>query len=362
MTAAALQGPVMIMAGGTGGHVFPALAVADELRRRGVEVVWLGTRRGLESRVVPDAGIPLEWLRVSGLRGRGLGGWLRAPAVLLVAVSHAVRLLRRYRPRAVLGMGGYVAGPGAVAAWLLRRPLLIHEQNAIAGMTNRFLARLAGRVMIGFDGAFPASGKVVFTGNPVRREVTGVPEPGQRLAGRKGPVRLLVVGGSLGALALNQQVPAALARMPADQRPEVLHQSGERTIETAREAYEQGGVEARVVAFIEDMTAAYGWADLVVCRAGALTVAELAAVGVASVLVPFPHAVDDHQTANARYLADAGAAVLIQQRDLTPERLARELEVLVGDRPRLLAMAERARALGRPDAARRVADLCLEAA
>ncbi|MBA1149343.1 undecaprenyldiphospho-muramoylpentapeptide beta-N-acetylglucosaminyltransferase, partial [Ectothiorhodospiraceae bacterium WFHF3C12] len=276
--------------------------------------------------------------------------------------GQALRAMRRYRPRAVLGMGGYAAGPGAVAAWLLRRPLLIHEQNAVPGFTNRILARLAGRVMTGFSGTFAEQDNVTFTGNPVRQALSAVPAPAERLGGREGRLRMLVVGGSLGALALNQRVPEAVALLDEASRPEIRHQAGERTLEQARQAYAEAGVDATILAFIDDMAEALQWADVVICRAGALTVAELAAAGVAAILVPYPHAVDDHQTANARYLADPGAAVLIQQSELTAERLAAEIAALAGDRSRVLAMSTRARELGRPEATRKVADFCLEAA
>lgn len=354
--------PVMILAGGTGGHVFPALAVAEALAARSVPVVWMGTERGLEGRVVPAAGLPLEALRVRGLRGKGRLGWVTAPLMLARALWQALGALRRHRPRSVLGMGGYVAGPGAVAAWLLRRPLVIHEQNAIPGFTNRLLARLARRVLTGFDRPFPGAPAARFVGNPVRRAIAELPAPEARLAGRTGPARLLVVGGSLGALALNRTVPAALARLPAGTRPQVRHQAGERTLEVAREAYAGAAVPAQVSAFIEDMAEAYAWADLVICRAGALTVSELAAAGVPALFVPFPHAVDDHQAANAGFLVDAGAAEMIREADLDPDALAGTLVRLLGDRAALAAMAGRARALGRPQAAAAVADVCLEVA
>jgi UDP-N-acetylglucosamine--N-acetylmuramyl-(pentapeptide) pyrophosphoryl-undecaprenol N-acetylglucosamine transferase len=270
--------------------------------------------------------------------------------------------MRRERPGAVLGMGGYAAGPGALAAWLLRLPLYIHEQNAVAGFTNRVLARFARRIMTGFADTFGGRCNVVFTGNPIRAALASVPEPARRLGERHGALRLLVIGGSLGALALNQRVPAAVAMMSPEARPEIRHQAGERTLAEARRAYQEAGVQARIMPFIDDMAEAYEWADLVICRAGALTVAELAVAGAASILVPFPHAVDDHQTANARYLSDAGAAILIQQDELTAQRLAGELLQLQGERGRLLDMARRARELGRPDATRDVADICLEAA
>ncbi|MGD2137361.1 MAG: undecaprenyldiphospho-muramoylpentapeptide beta-N-acetylglucosaminyltransferase [Gammaproteobacteria bacterium] len=353
---------VLIMAGGTGGHVFPALAVAEELTARGVSVSWLGTRRGLEARVVPAAGYPLETLRVSGLRGKGVWRLLLAPFMLLVALLQALRIELRLRPRAVLGMGGFTAGPGGVIAWLLRRPLLIHEQNSIAGLTNRWLAPLARTVMEAFPGSLPGRYQPVHTGNPVRAGITRLHEPAQRLAGRGGAMRVLVIGGSLGASALNAALPAAIAAMPAARLPEVYHQTGRGDRQAVQAAYRAAGVAARVEAFIEDMAAAYAWADVVVCRSGALTVAELAVVGVASVLVPFPHATDDHQTGNARYLADAGAAVLLPQATLTPEKLAGLLTDFSSRRALLLEMAGRARALARPDAAHRVATLCLQAA
>ncbi|WP_421620905.1 undecaprenyldiphospho-muramoylpentapeptide beta-N-acetylglucosaminyltransferase [Alkalilimnicola ehrlichii] len=353
--------PVLIMAGGTGGHVFPALAVAERLREQGVPVVWLGTREGLEARVVPAADIPLESLRVRGLRGNGLRGWLAAPFVLLRALWQALGVLRRHRPRAVLGMGGYAAGPGAVAAWLTRRPLIIHEQNAVAGLTNRLLSRLARRVLTGFPGILPERGGE-HVGNPVRDAITRVPGPADRGAGAHEPLRLLVVGGSLGALALNSTVPAALARLPEVQRPVVRHQAGERTLQQAREAYDQAGIAVDLRPFIEDMAAAWAWADLAICRAGALTVAELEAVGVPAILVPLPGAVDDHQTANARQFVAAGAGVLLPQSELSAQRLALELKTLLADPPRLQRMAQCARGLGRPDAAATVARICLEEA
>ncbi|MDN5871792.1 MAG: undecaprenyldiphospho-muramoylpentapeptide beta-N-acetylglucosaminyltransferase [Nitrococcus sp.] len=354
--------PVMIVAGGTGGHVFPALAVAEELRRRRIGVIWVGTRRGLEARIVPAAGIAMEWIEVRALRGRGLQGWLGAPGMLLRAVWQALRLVARYRPRVVLGMGGYVSGPGALAAWLLRRPLLIHEQNVTAGFTNRLLRRRARIVMTGFPGIFAGSAPSVWTGNPVRSEIIGVPVPRLRYAMRRDTPRLLVLGGSQGAEVFNRVIPAALARLEPAQRPLVRHQAGQRTVALAREAYRRHAVAASVSEFIDAMAEAYGWADLVVCRAGALTVAELAAAGVASVLVPFPYATDDHQTANARFLSRAGAAVLIPEHAFSAQRLSFVLSRLLGDRDRLWVMAQRARQQGRPQATVCVVRLCLEVA
>jgi UDP-N-acetylglucosamine--N-acetylmuramyl-(pentapeptide) pyrophosphoryl-undecaprenol N-acetylglucosamine transferase len=341
---------VLVMAGGTGGHVFPALAVADALRGRGIEVIWIGTRLGIEARVVPAAGIELECIAIGGLRGKTLSTRLAAPLHIFLAVLQALRIVLRVRPAVVLGMGGYAAGPGGVAAWLARRPLVIHEQNAIAGTTNRMLARLARRVLAAFPGAFPASVHAEVVGNPVRAAIAALPGPDVRLANREGPVRLLVLGGSQGALALNEAVPEALARLPEPQRPRVRHQAGHNTLEIARAAYARVGVAAEVTEFIDDMAEAYGWADLAICRAGALTVSELAAAGLPSVLVPFPAAVDDHQTLNGGYLVAAGGAVLVPEKQLAPERLARVLAGLLGDRGRRLDMARRARGAARPQA------------
>jgi len=352
--------PVLIMAGGTGGHVFPALAVAEELTARGVAVSWLGTRRGLEARVVPAAGYPLETVRVSGLRGRGLLRLLAAPAMLTLALWQALRIELRLRPRAVLGMGGFASGPGGLVAWLLRYPLLVHEQNSVAGTTNRWLAPLARTVMVAFPGALAAQYHPQHTGNPVRGAILKLTPPAERYAGRTGALRVLVVGGSLGAHALNCVVPEAMARLAG--APELYHQTGQQDAEPVRAAYAAAGIQARVEPFIEDMAAAYAWADLVICRSGALTVAELAVAGVAAVLVPFPYATDDHQTGNARFLADAGAAFLVPQAQLDADGLATLLQDVTGQRAMLQEMALRAHALAMPDAARRVAELCLQAA
>jgi UDP-N-acetylglucosamine--N-acetylmuramyl-(pentapeptide) pyrophosphoryl-undecaprenol N-acetylglucosamine transferase len=347
----------MIMAGGTGGHVFPGLAVADFLKALGWRVVWMGSRAGMEARLVPGHGYEMAWIRASALRGKGLAAKLLLPASLLVAFWQSARAIFAVRPDVVLGMGGYVAFPGGMMASLLGKPLAVHEQNAIAGLTNKVLAVVADRVMAAFPGALKAAR---WTGNPVRAEISGVAPPAERYAGRSGPLRLLVVGGSLGAQALNEAVPGALALIPAAGRPTVVHQSGERNLEALRRAYAAAGVEGELVAFIGDMAGRYAEADLVICRAGALTVSELAAAGLASLLVPFPFAVDDHQTANAKFLADSGAAMLIRQSDMNPARLAALLGTL--DREKLLAMAEKARALGKPEATRLVAEACINLA
>lgn len=354
--------PVLIAAGGTGGHVFPALAVADALRGQSVPVVWMGTRAGLEARAVPVAGIDLEWLEIGGLRGKGWRTRLRAPFVLAHACWQARRILRRHRPRALLGMGGFVAGPGGLVAWLQRCPLVIHEQNAIAGLTNRVLARLAVRVLEAVPGTFPRRVRARHVGNPVRAPIAALPDPRDRFAGRTGPPRLLVLGGSQGARALNERLPPALAALEPDCLPLVRHQCGERHLEATRAAYAAAGVEAEVSAFIDDMAAAYGWADLVVGRAGAMSVAELAAAGVGALLVPYPHAVDDHQRANARWLEAAGAAVVVPEAELDHERLVAELSALLPERAALAQRAQRARSLARPDAADAVAAAVLEVA
>ena len=343
--------PVLIMAGGTGGHVFPALALARLLRSRSYEVVWLGTRRGLEARIVPQNNLPIEWLSVGGLRGKGITTLLAAPFRLAHALYQALRVMRRHRPIAVVGLGGFVTGPGGVAAWLTRAPLVIHEQNAIAGFTNRRLAPLAREVLEAFPNSFDAGTKARAIGNPVRAEIFAIPAPAQRFAQRSGAIRLLVIGGSLGAMKLNATVPFALARLAGSIDLEVRHQAGEKWIENAKKNYADANVRADVRPFIEDMAEAYAWADLVICRAGALTISELAAAGVGAILVPFPAAVDDHQTHNAQFLVQENAAVLIHDRDVTPERLATELQRLCEGRGKLLAMAERARLLAKPNAA-----------
>ena len=357
---------VLIAAGGTGGHVFPALAVAEELKSRGLSVTWLGTPNGLEAKWVPEAGIEFHVLAVRGLRGRGLLGLLTAPIVVLRALLGALRVVRSVRPNLVLGMGGYASGPTGVAARLSGVPLAIHEQNAIPGLTNRLLAPLAARVMEAFPGSFPASTGAIHTGNPLRRSFAErAPEESAHASGPTGDeglVRILVLGGSQGALALNRVLPGAFARAAKTIHLAVWHQTGAAHQELTREAYSGCTFEARAEAFIEDMPAAYRWADLVICRAGAMTVAELAYTGVASVLVPFPHAVDDHQSANAAHLAASGAAVLLPQSELAPERCAGLISELLQAGGRLREMAQAARRLAVGDAAERVALHCVELA
>jgi len=343
----------MIMAGGTGGHVFPGLAVADFLRDAGWRVVWLGSKSGMEGTLVPERGYDMASVNFSGLRGKGLVAALLLPLKLLLAFWQSAGAIFAQRPDVVLGMGGYMSFPGGMMAALLGRPLVIHEQNSIPGLANRVLAGVADRVLCAFPGALKHA---VPTGNPVRPEIAKVAAPEERYAGRSGPLRVLVIGGSLGAKALNDTVPLALALLPAARRPQVTHQSGPRDLQPLQEAYAAAGVQARTLAFIENMAAVYSDADLVVCRAGASTLAEIAVVGVASILVPYPHAVDDHQTTNARFLADAGAAVLLPQKELNPKGLAELLGRL--DRQRLCDMARRARSLGRPEATEAVAMIC----
>lgn len=351
---------LMVMAGGTGGHVYPALAVADALRARGWEVFWLGTRAGLEARVVPAAGIDMVWVSMGGVRGKGVLKKLLLPATLLVAFWQSLVAILKRRPDVVLGMGGYTAFPGGMMASLLKRPLVIHEQNSIGGLTNRVLACLADRVLTAFPKVFthahdkPIPCRRVATewvGNPVRTDIAAATP-----MAHSGPLRLLVVGGSLGAQALNERVPQALALLPADKRPQVVHQSGRQHVDALRANYAAAGVEAEVRDYIEDMAAAYRDCDFAICRAGAMTVAELACAGVPAVLVPFPFAVDDHQTGNAEFLSDAGAAWLMPQKDLSAEKLA----ALIGnlDRTTLAIMSDKARQLAKPDATARVADIC----
>ncbi|MCD7098281.1 undecaprenyldiphospho-muramoylpentapeptide beta-N-acetylglucosaminyltransferase [Stenotrophomonas sp. MMGLT7] len=352
------QRPVMILAGGTGGHIFPALAVARVLRERGIPVSWLGAAGRMETRLVPQHGIELDTLEIAGLRGKGALALLGAPLRVLRAVRGAVAVLRRRRPRAVVSFGGFAAGPGGLAARLCGLPLIVHEQNRAPGMTNKVLSRFARRVLTGFPGSFRHEEAV---GNPVREDIAAIAPPAQRLAGREGPLRLLVLGGSQGARSLNGAVPQALSAL-AGSAIEVRHQCGEKLYDEALASYAAAGVRASVEPFIADMTAAYAWADLVVCRAGASTLAELCAAGVGSVLVPFAAAVDDHQTRNAEYLVERGAAVLLKQDDALAANLQRTLAELCADPALRLSMAQAARGLARTDAAERIADIILEEA
>lgn len=358
---ASLPRTVLVMAGGTGGHVFPALAAAKTLRDYGFTIEWLGTSAGIEARLVPEAGINLHCINVAGLRGKDLLSRLSAFVRLFGALFQAFRLIRNLRPVCVLGMGGFASGPGGLVAWLTGCPLVIHEQNAVAGTTNKLLSKLATRILLGYPIQLGGA-KSRYIGNPVRDDIVSLPAPKERLASHRGNLQLLVLGGSLGAKPLNDLLPEALALIACDQRPMVWHQSGERHADDVRQLYQLAGVEAQVDAFIDDMAAAYRWADVVVCRAGALTVAELTAAGVASLLVPLPHAIDDHQTANARWLESGHAGKLLAQSELTADRLAKELVEFSQDREKLLDMSLSARKLARTDAAQQVAAVCMEVA
>lgn len=356
MSAGAVK--VLVMAGGTGGHVFPALAVARELLRRNCEVEWLGTSSGIEARLVPAAHIPLHFLDIRGLRGKGWRNLVMAPWQILSAVSAAMRLLKKLRPQMVLGMGGYASGPGGIAARILGIPLVVHEQNARVGTTNKWLAKIATRVLTAFPQVLPRS---EWVGNPVRDEIAALPEPQERMRGRTGPMRILVLGGSLGARALNEIMPVASAQLPKN-AAQIRHQTGENHLVATQTLYQNHGVMAEVTAFIQDMAEALAWADLVVCRAGALTVAELSAAGVAAILIPFPHAIDDHQTANGNWLVACGGAELRQQRDLSAEQLHDLLMTFIQQPERRLRMAQAARSVAKPEATQLCADICLEVA
>jgi UDP-N-acetylglucosamine--N-acetylmuramyl-(pentapeptide) pyrophosphoryl-undecaprenol N-acetylglucosamine transferase len=345
------------MAGGTGGHIYPGLAVADALRAQGWRVVWLGAPNSMEAELVPRHGYPVAWVNFSGVRGKGLLRLLTLPFTLLRALGQSAAAIFRHRPDVVLGMGGYITMPGGLMAALLRRPLVIHEQNSIAGLSNKVLAKLATRVLSGFPDVLK---RTRWCGNPVRADIAALPEPQVRFAGRGGKLNVLVVGGSLGAQALNEALPQALAMMNESERPHVLHQTGKKHFETVQKSYAQAGVSADIRPFLDDMANQYAMADVVICRAGALTVAELAAAGVASVLVPFPFAVDDHQTHNARFLSERGAALLLPQTGLSAEKLAQMLHEM--SREKLLAMAQAARSLAKPDATQQVAQVCISLA
>lgn len=354
--------PILITAGGTGGHVYPGLAVARALQEQNIPVVWMGTEKGLESKVIPEAGIHMVYLSVSGLRGKGILSLLNAPFELTKALFQSFMIMRKVKPAAVLGMGGFVAGPGGLVAALMGIPVVIHEQNAIPGLTNKLLSKVSKKVLEGFPGTFAGIKKAIGIGNPVRQDIASLAMPLTRLGDRWGRVRLLIFGGSLGAQALNEVVPMALSEVPLDKLPLVRHQAGKNKDDVTRKRYAQLGVEAKVTDFIDDMAEAYEWADLVICRSGALTVAELAAAGLASIMVPYPYAVDDHQTANAKYLSNAEAAILMPQDEMTKETLAELLEDLCSNRDKLIEMGFKARALAKPQATAEVAAICAEMA
>ena len=348
---------ILIMAGGTGGHIMPGLAVADILRSQGWKVTWLGAPGSMEAELVPKHGYGMAWVRFSGVRGKGLLRTLMLPFNLLIALWQSAAAIFRHRPDVVLGMGGYITFPGGVMAALLRRPLVIHEQNSIAGLSNKVLARIAQKTLSGFPDVLP---KAIWCGNPVRGSIAGLPDPQTRYMARSGRLNLLVVGGSLGAKALNEVMPQALVLLPEGLRPNVVHQTGKQHFAAVQQLYRQAGVQADIRPFLDDMAGCYANADVVICRAGALTIAELAAAGVASILVPFPFAVDDHQTHNARFLSERGAAWLLPQGELSAEKLAQLLQELT--REKLAAMAQQARSVAKPDAALSVARACAELA
>ena len=347
---------ILVMAGGTGGHIFPALAVAHKMRDNGWRVVWLGNPEGMEARLVPEHGFEMVWVKFGALRGKGLLRKLLLPFNLLRGFWQGLKAIRQVKPDVVLGMGGYITFPGGMMAALTGVPLVLHEQNSVAGLANKVLAGVADRILSGFPEVL---NKGVWVGNPVRPEIAALPAPAERFADRDGILHVLVIGGSLGAQALNDIVPQGMALFGAEQMPQIVHQAGEKHLEALKANYAAAGVPAHCVAFIDDMAGAYEWADLVICRSGALTVAELAAAGAASVLVPFPHAVDDHQTGNARFLVEAGAALLLPQNELNPEAIARLREL---SRGQLLEMAEKARSLAKPEATAEVATICAESA
>lgn len=352
---------MMVMAGGTGGHVFPALAVAEVLRDRNVVVTWLGTRRGIEAKLVPEHGFPIDFIDVEGVRGRGVMKLLKAPFVLMKSLWQSIGVIRSQKPEVVLGLGGFASGPGGVAARLLGLPLVIHEQNAVAGTTNTLLAKIANRILEAFPGALPRG---EWVGNPVRKAIEDLPalDEDEIADGVSSdlPIQLLVLGGSLGASAINQQVPKALALLPGEVAIEVRHQCGLAHQSDTKSAYEAAGVKASIEPFIADMAEAYEWADVVICRAGALTVAELTAAGVGALLIPYPHAIDDHQTKNGEWLVEQKAALLMQQSDLTPEKLAAQITEWSTDRTKLQSMAVNARAMAKSGVAESVADICME--
>jgi len=348
---------ILIMAGGTGGHIYPGLAVADLLRAQGWQVAWLGAPNSMEAELVPKQGYAMAWVSFAGLRGKGTLRLLTLPFTLLRALGQSAAAIFRHRPDVVLGMGGYITFPGGLMAALLRRPLVIHEQNSIAGLSNKVLARIAQKVLSGFPGVLP---QAIWCGNPVRSSIAALPDPHARYAARSGNLNVLVVGGSLGAKALNEALPQALAQLPEDSRPNVTHQTGKQHFDSVQQLYRQAGVQADIRPFLDDMAACYANADVVICRAGALTIAELAAAGVASILIPFPFAVDDHQTHNARFLSERGAALLLPQNELNAEKLALLLRELT--REKLLAMAQQARSMAKADAALAVANVCKELA
>ncbi len=357
------QSPILIMAGGTGGHVFPALAVANFLRNQGEEIVWLGTKQGIEAKIIPSEQIKIEWLSVQGLRGKGVLTILMAPFKLTRACWQALLILNKIKPKAVLGMGGFASGPGGLMAWLMRIPVIIHEQNAVIGLTNKLLSYLAKINYFAFPAAAKKIRKSIVVGNPVRKEILQIEKPEKRLTKRtEKKLNVLVVGGSLGAKTLNEIVPNGLIKIEDEYRPNVRHQCGSRHLKSCESLYQCLGVDAEVMDFIVDMKEAYEWSDLVICRAGALTIAELSAAGVASILIPFPYAVDDHQMANAKFLVDVGGAEVIRDHLFTSEYVAKKIMELSNNKKVLKEMALNARSVAYFDATEQVANGILQEA
>ncbi len=351
---------VLIMAGGTGGHIFPGLAIAKKLRAEGVDVNWLGTQQGVEAQWVPEAGIPIHFISISGVRGKGIKDQVLAPWRIMVALFQSIFIIRKLKPDVVIGLGGFVSGPGGLACWILGTQLVIHEQNAKPGSTNKLLSKIANRILEAFPGTFKQRRNVYTVGNPVRAEILRLPPPDQRFNHGEPIQRLLVLGGSLGAQAINLLLPKALATLPEGMRPAILHQTGEKHGADTQKAYELAGVKGEIVPFIVEMDKAYSWADMVLCRAGALTIAELCAVGLGAILVPFPYAIDDHQTANAQFMAKQRAAIVVQQADLTMERLANLLEKVVGSSAECVKMAKAAYTLREADSTDKIITICKE--
>lgn len=351
---------VLIATGGTGGHVYPALAVAEELISRGVKVSWMGTRNGMEAKIIPSKSIPLYFVSVTGLRGKGLMGWLLAPFKLSLAIAQAIAIELKHKPDVVLGMGGFVSGPGGIASWVLRKPLVIHEQNTIAGMTNKLLANFATHVVQAFPNTFAEKTKAIHLGNPIRKDIENITSPKERFNNREdNEMHVLVLGGSLGATALNEQLPNIFSSLKESCAVSIVHQTGLKHLDSANEFYSSASIDAKVVDYIEDMPKLYSWADIVICRSGALTVSELTAVGVGALLIPYPFAVDDHQYHNAMYLVGGNAAVVVRQSEMQSNDFVKLLENMIcNGREKLLSMAESARVLSMPNAASKVADLC----
>ena len=352
--------PIIIMAGGTGGHIYPALAVAKELKARSRKVIWLGTRRGLEAKIIATEGIKIEWINIEGFRGKPFITRILAPLKICFAIIRSIRVMIKHNPSVVLGMGSFVSGPGGIAAWLLRYPLIIHEQNAIPGKTNHLLAYFANVVMESFSGSFNKRFRAVNAGNPIRKDILSIQEPSKRLIDRKGPIRLLVLGGSLGALILNQKLPKILASMSKITNLEVIHQAGEKTIDIARDEYQKYALKVKVVSYIQEMADVYNWADLVICRSGAMCVSELSAVGLPAIFIPYPSAVDNHQVANAMPLVEAGAAIIVREQEFEEKYFLKILTNWLRDRSLLIERAVKAQSFAKPHALDQITELCID--